>query len=243
MSYTTTRTTTTTFTTTYTRTTRTIYTHTAAATNITVFTSHTSPASTNTTTTTTATMPYIEIGNDSARARTAPYGSRSAFTNFGLKQIRTECLDAHEDSCSICLEAYSDIDPATKINICRHIFHRSCLMTWLNSSSTCPMCRAKLFAPALSPYWSYHPLPSMRDLRIDTTSERTNPRRNLFERRGGVGGVPALPHARTDTELSMMVGREERDGPDASDALAMWRMAASEEGREGREQGETPLDY
>ena len=69
----------------------------------------------------------------------------------------------------------------------------------------------------------------------------------MFERRGGIGGggVPALPlpHARTDTELSMMVGREERDGPDASDALATWRMAASEEGREGREQGETPLDY
>jgi len=74
-------------------------------------------------------------------------------------------------------------------------------------------------------------------------SESTNPRRNLFERRGGVGGVPALPHARTDTELSMMVGREERDGPDALDALATWRMAAFEEGREGREQGETPLDY
>jgi len=64
----------------------------------------------------------------------------------------------------------------------------------------------------------------------------------LFERRGGVGGVPALPlpHARTDVELSMMVGREERDGPDALDALATWRMGAFEE---GREQGEAPLDY
>jgi len=67
----------------------------------------------------------------------------------------------------------------------------------------------------------------------------------LFERRGGVWGVPALPlpHARTDLELSMMVRREERDGPDALDALATWRMGAIEEGREGREMGETPLDY
>ena len=60
----------------------------------------------------------------------------------------------------------------------------------------------------------------------------------MFERRGGVGGVPALPHAETDAELSMMVGSDERDGPDALDALATWRMA-----REGREQGEAPLDY
>jgi len=245
MSYTTTRTTTTTFTTTYTTTTTTTYTNTAAAINITVFTTHTSPASTNTTTTTTATMPYITLSQESPRSRGAPYSSRASFTNFGLTQIRTACPTAHEDSCSICLEAYSDIDPGTKITICRHIFHRPCLMTWLESSSTCPMCRADLFASATSPYWLHHPLPSASVDRLDTTSESTNPRRNLFERRGGVWGVPALPlpHARTDTELSMMVGSEERDGPDALDALATWRMAASEEAREGREQGETPLDY
>ena len=74
-------------------------------------------------------------------------------------------------------------------------------------------------------------------------SESTNPRRNLFERRGGVGGVPALPHARTDTELSMMVERDGRDGPDALDALATWRMTALEEAREMMDRGETPLNY
>jgi len=65
----------------------------------------------------------------------------------------------------------------------------------------------------------------------------------LFERRGGVWGVPALPHARTDLELSMMVGSDGRDGPDALDALATWRMTASEEARGRRDQRETPLNY
>ncbi|CAN0862342.1 E3 ubiquitin-protein ligase RING1-like [Linum grandiflorum] len=24
---------------------------------------------------------------------------------------------------------------------CKHIFHQSCLMNWLNTSKTCPLCR------------------------------------------------------------------------------------------------------
>ena len=42
------------------------------------------------------------------------------------------------DTCSICLE---DILFGDHTTLCQHIFHLSCLTTWLKINPTCPMCR------------------------------------------------------------------------------------------------------
>ncbi|KAK9825899.1 hypothetical protein WJX81_003469 [Elliptochloris bilobata] len=48
-----------------------------------------------------------------------------------------ELLD--EDVCSICLEEYSDSDPAV-LTCCKHCYHLQCVMQWAQRSRECPMC-------------------------------------------------------------------------------------------------------
>ncbi|XP_073006087.1 E3 ubiquitin-protein ligase RHF2A-like [Typha latifolia] len=58
--------------------------------------------------------------------------SAAAFVEGGIQ-------DACDDSCSICLEAFCDSDPAT-VTSCKHEFHLQCILEWCQRSSQCPMC-------------------------------------------------------------------------------------------------------
>ena len=46
------------------------------------------------------------------------------------------------DSCSICLKAIYEND-FTK-TLCKHIFHKHCINTWLEKKNSCPLCRFRL---------------------------------------------------------------------------------------------------
>ena len=48
-----------------------------------------------------------------------------------------------DDNCAICLE---EMSMPTRITVekCHHIFHRTCLSTWEETSDTCPTCRGPL---------------------------------------------------------------------------------------------------
>lgn len=48
--------------------------------------------------------------------------------------------------CAVCLCEFSDKDKLRLLPTCSHAFHISCIDTWLLSNSTCPLCRAALFA-------------------------------------------------------------------------------------------------
>ncbi|CAN8244275.1 unnamed protein product [Cochlearia groenlandica] len=58
--------------------------------------------------------------------------SAAAFVKGGIQ-------DACDDSCSICLESFSDTDPST-LTSCKHEFHLQCILEWCQRSSQCPMC-------------------------------------------------------------------------------------------------------
>lgn len=47
------------------------------------------------------------------------------------------------EGCSICLEAFSQDDPA-KVTVCGHCYHLQCIMQWRQRSSECPMCLRRL---------------------------------------------------------------------------------------------------
>jgi hypothetical protein len=51
--------------------------------------------------------------------------------------------DNTQGDCSICLDAFKLNDNAKKLH-CKHVFHTSCLMPWLNQRSSCPVCRASV---------------------------------------------------------------------------------------------------
>ncbi|KAK3206575.1 hypothetical protein Dsin_020621 [Dipteronia sinensis] len=46
--------------------------------------------------------------------------------------------------CSICLGVFEDEDKLKVLPDCNHGYHSDCLDKWLNSRSTCPLCRASL---------------------------------------------------------------------------------------------------
>ncbi|PKU76694.1 RING-H2 finger protein ATL8 [Dendrobium catenatum] len=50
-----------------------------------------------------------------------------------------EAEDAQE--CVICLSAFNDGEEVKKLPSCGHLFHAVCIDMWLNSHSSCPLCR------------------------------------------------------------------------------------------------------
>ncbi|CAM8886784.1 unnamed protein product [Rhodiola kirilowii] len=58
--------------------------------------------------------------------------SAAAYVEAGVQ-------DACDDSCSICLEAFSESEPST-MTTCKHEFHLQCILEWCQRSSQCPMC-------------------------------------------------------------------------------------------------------
>uniref|UniRef100_A0A0D6QWZ1 RING-type E3 ubiquitin transferase n=1 Tax=Araucaria cunninghamii TaxID=56994 RepID=A0A0D6QWZ1_ARACU len=58
--------------------------------------------------------------------------SAAAFVEGGVQ-------DPCEDACSICLEPFTDNDPAT-VTSCKHEYHLQCILEWSQRSKECPMC-------------------------------------------------------------------------------------------------------
>ena len=44
------------------------------------------------------------------------------------------------DECSICLERYNKNDKIICLD-CNHMFHKNCLLLWLDKNNSCPQCR------------------------------------------------------------------------------------------------------
>ena len=57
-----------------------------------------------------------------------------------------------DNSCSICLESFSDNDKEVTITkTCQHSFHKKCLKRHLRITSNCPLCRTELPKPPPRP--------------------------------------------------------------------------------------------
>ncbi|KAG9136319.1 hypothetical protein Leryth_003886 [Lithospermum erythrorhizon] len=54
----------------------------------------------------------------------------------------TEADLKESNSCTICIEDFGLGSLADKLP-CKHLFHKSCIVEWLNRSNTCPLCRFK----------------------------------------------------------------------------------------------------
>lgn len=80
-------------------------------------------------------LEFLNINND-------PYDPPSETVmekcNTNKYQKTTE-----EESCVICICDFEEGEQVKKL-VCGHQFHEACIMGWLNSNSTCPMCKASL---------------------------------------------------------------------------------------------------
>ncbi|KAJ9180733.1 hypothetical protein P3X46_008945 [Hevea brasiliensis] len=46
--------------------------------------------------------------------------------------------------CPVCLSVFADGEEVKQLSVCKHSFHASCINMWLNSHSSCPVCRASV---------------------------------------------------------------------------------------------------
>lgn len=70
-------------------------------------------------------------GMDSQDAA-SKFNSAAAFVESGIQEV-------YEDSCSICLEVFTEEEPLT-MTTCNHEFHLQCILEWAQRRQECPMC-------------------------------------------------------------------------------------------------------
>ncbi|KAF8094744.1 hypothetical protein N665_0354s0033 [Sinapis alba] len=52
--------------------------------------------------------------------------------------------DVSPTECAVCLSLFEEKDTARMLPNCKHMFHVTCVDTWLTSCSTCPICRTEV---------------------------------------------------------------------------------------------------
>ncbi|CAM6126166.1 unnamed protein product [Calypogeia fissa] len=55
-------------------------------------------------------------------------------------------LKGHMSECPVCLTEYKEQERIRLLPNCKHIFHPTCINTWLESHTTCPLCRTEVQA-------------------------------------------------------------------------------------------------
>ncbi|KAI5173275.1 anaphase-promoting complex subunit 11 [Nematocida sp. LUAm3] len=58
----------------------------------------------------------------------------------GLEGICGICQQSFEQMCSECSHPL-ECHPA--LGICKHFYHKHCIMKWISSSNLCPLCRSE----------------------------------------------------------------------------------------------------
>jgi hypothetical protein len=59
-------------------------------------------------------------------------------------------IDLDSGICSICTQEWQHGEELRKLSACRHYFHKSCVDTWLNDHTTCPLCRTNIVCSSSS---------------------------------------------------------------------------------------------
>ncbi|KAL5119698.1 hypothetical protein ACEQ8H_002304 [Pleosporales sp. CAS-2024a] len=57
----------------------------------------------------------------------------------------TTKVTASSEDCTICLEPLT-ASAAVQTTGCKHAYHSACLLSWMEQTSTCPMCRQEMFS-------------------------------------------------------------------------------------------------
>lgn len=68
------------------------------------------------------------------------------YSKSGAHLVSTD-LKGHMSECPVCLTEYKEAERIRLLPNCKHIFHPTCINTWLESHTTCPLCRTDVQAP------------------------------------------------------------------------------------------------
>lgn len=82
----------------------------------------------------------MSFGSVFANDKPPPPASKKTVENLATRQVRDA---TNESQCAVCLKHY-DEDDVVKGLPCKHEFHDSCILPWLNKTNSCPVCRFEL---------------------------------------------------------------------------------------------------
>jgi len=94
-----------------------------------------------------------------------PPASEDAINSCPMIDINAKHVEKKE-SCSICMEEFKINDKAMELP-CHHLYHKDCVVTWLNTNNTCPVCRFEL--------------PTNNDRSKDNRNQQDNPIMEIIE--------------------------------------------------------------
>ncbi|CAI9768973.1 unnamed protein product [Fraxinus pennsylvanica] len=66
------------------------------------------------------------------------------FPTFLYSEVKDHKIGKGSLECAVCLNEFEDDETLRLIPKCDHVFHPECIDAWLESHSTCPVCRANL---------------------------------------------------------------------------------------------------
>ncbi|PWA56195.1 hypothetical protein CTI12_AA416780 [Artemisia annua] len=61
------------------------------------------------------------------------------------KVVFDDDLKAKDSVCCVCLGEFELNEELIQVPSCKHVFHKECIHHWLQSNSTCPLCRCCVF--------------------------------------------------------------------------------------------------
>lgn len=67
-----------------------------------------------------------------------PCASKASILNLQEKEIAVS-----GEQCPVCLKEYT-VGETVKVMPCKHSFHSSCILPWLERTNSCPLCRHEL---------------------------------------------------------------------------------------------------
>lgn len=80
--------------------------------------------------------------NDPNRYGTPP-ASKSAMEGLPDIKISQEILASDSSQCAVCKDGF-ELDEDAKQMPCKHIYHKDCILPWLELHNSCPVCRYEL---------------------------------------------------------------------------------------------------
>ncbi|XAR48533.1 hypothetical protein NMG60_11031383 [Bertholletia excelsa] len=63
---------------------------------------------------------------------------------FVYSEVKSLKIGKGSLECAVCLNEFEDDETLRLLPGCSHVFHQSCIDSWLSSNTTCPVCRANL---------------------------------------------------------------------------------------------------
>ncbi|KAG8378615.1 hypothetical protein BUALT_Bualt07G0003900 [Buddleja alternifolia] len=134
--------------------------------------------------------------NDPNRYGTPP-ASKSAVEGLPDIKITEEMLASDSSQCAVCKDSFELNEDAKQIP-CKHIYHKDCILPWLELHNSCPVCRYEL--PTDDPDYE-----NRRTGQVNENSSRTSDNSNL-----GLGAVAGNQESRDNNNTPMTPRTVER---------------------------------